>query len=532
MGAGRESVPPGPPGARGICEPAPMDGAGEGEGESIEPIPAAEAFASPFPPPPPPEPPLPPPRSRKWAWIVVGLGLAVAAALVVFGVFVLGGDDGIDYPDEWDDRVADLADFVEEERGERYDHPVEVEFLTEEEYSERTRSDEAELTAEDEEDLDAAEALFRAFGLAEGDLDLFDSINEISDSGTLAFYDPETDRITVRGTEMTVDLEVTLVHELTHALQDQFADLVEIQEDAADGADDAVRGLIEGDAVLVEQAYVDEELTDEERAQYDDISETQADDALEDLTDVPEALLAFFQAPYAFGPPFVLAVETDREINEAFEDPPASDEQLMDPGRYLADDAPLEVDQPEVDEDAEVLDEGVVGALAWYLTLAERIDPFVALTAVDGWGGDAYVLTGDEDATCIHAAVRTDSDADTDELLAAVQEWAAALPEGMASATLGDDDDTILVDSCDPGGEADLALTGRGADALAIPVTRSYIYADAATVFADDDATCVADTAVRGLSFEQVTDQAGTVFTDGTFDSLVQDAVVSCDVDF
>jgi len=125
----------------------------------------------------------------------------------------------------------------------------------------------------------------------------------------------------------------------------------------------------------------------------------------------------------------------------------------------------------------------------------------------------------------------TDSDGDRDELLAALEEWAGTLPDGMATVTPGDDG-AIVVDSCDPGDEADLALTGRGADAVAIPVTRSYVYADAATVFDDADATCISDTAVRGLTFDQIADPEGTVYTDGTFDSIAQAALTSCDVDF
>ena len=39
-------------------------------------------------------------------------------------------DDGPGHPDEWDPRVADLAAFVEDERGLDFDHPVYVDFLT------------------------------------------------------------------------------------------------------------------------------------------------------------------------------------------------------------------------------------------------------------------------------------------------------------------------------------------------------------------------------------------------------------------
>lgn len=451
-----------------------------------------------------------------------------AVGIATGGVLVSSSrDDGIDYPDEWDPRVADLAGFVEGERGESFEHPVTVEFLTPEEYSERTRSDASELTLEDEESLEAAAALFRAFGLAEGEVDLFDSSNDIADTGTLAFYDPVSDSVTVRGTDLTVDLRVTLVHELTHALQDQIVDLVDMQADAGEMGSTAVRGLIEGDAVLVEQAYVDQVLTDDERTAYETASVSASDQATADLGDVPASLLAFFGAPYAFGPPFVLAAQAERDIDAVFRVPPETDEHLMDPARYLADDEPLEISTPDVDEDLEVLDEGSVGSLAWFLTLAERIDPFQAMTAIDGWGGDAYVLSDDGDRTCVRAVAYGDTERDVEELTTALEAWAASLPAGMATVT-ATDDGGVDVESCDPGDAADLDVTGRGADALAVPVTRSYLFADAVTVFDPDDAFCVADAAVRGLTLDQLSDPTGTVFTDGTFDAISRMAIQAC----
>ncbi len=113
--------------------------------------------------------------------------------------------------------VADLADFVEEERGRSFEHPVYVDFLTEDEYTDLARTEEDDLSDADRETLEQAEAMHRAMGLAEGDLDLLAALNDVVDSGTLAFYDSDVDRVRVRGTDLTPGLRVTLVHELTHA---------------------------------------------------------------------------------------------------------------------------------------------------------------------------------------------------------------------------------------------------------------------------------------------------------------------------
>ena len=67
---------------------------------------------------------------RRWpaALGVIAVGLLVIGAVaVVTDQFT---DDGPGHPDEWDPRVADLAAFVEDERGLDFDHPVYVDFLT------------------------------------------------------------------------------------------------------------------------------------------------------------------------------------------------------------------------------------------------------------------------------------------------------------------------------------------------------------------------------------------------------------------
>ena len=71
-----------------------------------------------------------------------------------------------------------------------------------------------------------------------------------------------------------------------------------------------------------------------------------------------------------------------------------------------------------------------------YLVLAARLDPEVALTAAEGWGGDRYVAytkRGTGGRECVRVAIRGDTAADTEEIGDAFEEWSAALPDGAAS---------------------------------------------------------------------------------------------------
>jgi hypothetical protein len=255
----------------------------------------------------------------------------------------------------------------------KFDHPVPVEFLTPEEYRDEVELDETDLVADDEAFYEDQAALLRALGLAEGDLDLLDARNELADGGTLAFYEPAAERIVVRiddpgdtgdADEIDVGLEVTLVHELTHVLQHQHLPDLFPEDETTGGESFAMTGLVEGDAMRIELDYVDS-LDRDEQAEYDEITADQFEDRQEAVADVPASMVAFFEAPYLLGDPFVTLLDAmgDVAVDEAFAEPPSSDEQLIDPFRYLDADQPDLLDPPEVEGD--VVDDGDFGAVGW-----------------------------------------------------------------------------------------------------------------------------------------------------------------------
>ncbi len=98
-------------------------------------------------------------------------------------------DDTPRYPDEWDPRVADLVQFVQDERGLLFDHPVAIDFLTADQYSDLVAADD-QPTASDTKELQQFEGELRAVGLLSGDVDLAASMGELQDAGTLAFLRP------------------------------------------------------------------------------------------------------------------------------------------------------------------------------------------------------------------------------------------------------------------------------------------------------------------------------------------------------
>jgi hypothetical protein len=448
-------------------------------------------------------------------------------------IYLATDDEGPSYPDEWDRRLVDLAAFVEDERGLRFDHPVAVDFLTAEEYSERTRVQESELTREDQRLIEERTAPLRALGLVPDDFDAVESANELSDTATVAYYDPLRERIVVRGTATTTDLRVTLAHELVHVLQDQHFGLEEMLDEGGLKGDrlSGHLALIEGDATRIQQVYV-RSLPGAERDDYLDAAGETADEAQEQLEAVPGVLVATEGAPYALGPSLVELIAAEGgngAVDEAFDDPPATTEHMVDPRSYFAGDPALEVAAPVVPTGGEqVGEDDSLGALPIFLLLSERIDPLVALSAADGWGGDAYVVYDRRGTTCIDLAVEGDSARDGDELLEAFQAWVSAGPPGAARAR--SDGDLSVLSACDPGSGAE--PSGLALDALTLPAVRAQVMVAAGgAADAADEAFGAANCFVRVVPLPQLVQANESPDPPAAVRTAIDRAIAKCRVE-
>jgi hypothetical protein len=368
-------------------------------------------------------------------------------------------------PRAWDERVAELADFVERERGLDFKHPVPVRFLTDARFRRELATDDADLTREEREELEEAGAFLRALGLIQLDAKtLFEKSSELDAGAVLAFYDFDEKEVVVRGTQLDIATRVTVVHELTHVLQDQYFDLTKL-EDEAGSAVGAVDALVEGDAIRLEDEYVSTLSQADQDAYGQALDQQAAEFEGAFRRDVPAVLQILSGAPYSLGPTLVEAIAVDRgekAIDTAFRNPPTSDKQILTPSAYLTGDKPRRVDVPRLTTgEKRVGKPDTIGALALYLMLSARVDPEVALTTVDSWAGDSFVQFQRGNMACIRAAFVGPDPANTERIAAALDQWVALGRRDTATADRVNG--TATLTACDPGrAPADTKITAAG----------------------------------------------------------------------
>lgn len=468
--------------------------------------------------PPPPGPTPTRTRRRQGARLAVMGALAATVVLVVaLGAWatLTGSDTGpatadgeasaVGAPTGWDPRIDPLVAFVAEARGRPFLAPVTVEFLDEAAFLAAVEASEGEGTDEDRASLDLVAAQLGALGLVDTDLDIAAATRQLVRDGALAFYDTDDDVIRVRGTELDAARRVTVVHELTHAWQDQHLDLSRL--DTYDDARASVlRVLGEGDATFVENRYVaslgqaDQQAIERQRAAL-------ADRAAVDVAAVPVVLQALFASPYVIGAPFVVMLDADGgtvAIDDALVDPPAAEVALLSPARFFEGVEPVAVTAGGLPPGAEQLGDDEFGALGLYLALADRLDPRVALDAVDGWAGDRVLTYRQAGRACVAIGVRGVDAPATGRLAAAFQSWVAAGPAGEASVQTVDD--RPVLQSCEPDGGPGVEPGSSAATALQYVALRLTVFEQILTQTGADvaRAACFADTVVDQIPPEEL----------------------------
>ena len=315
------------------------------------------------------------------------------------------------------------------------------------------------------ESLRAAEVSLKAFGLIPESMKLDRYLPDLLTTQVAGYYDTERKYLAmVRRSGATPSSEgegssaedTVLVHELTHALQDQSFDLEKLQQedDPLAKLGTALTALAEGDATLTMMNFLSqssfESLPNAERVMGAMAADPDA--MMSALPDLPGAN-QFAQAPvwlrnllfgYLQGMTFCISVRTrggQKLLDYAFAtDPPRSTEQVLHPEKWHTHrDDPVAIRLPDLGPDLpgyRKAADGVMGELSVRSLLRQESpgDRGRAAAAAAGWGGDRFaVYEKDGGERLLVWVTDWDSEADAREFRTAL----AALGHGWRVETAG-----------------------------------------------------------------------------------------------
>ncbi len=222
------------------------------------------------------------------------------------------------------DRAMARVEYVRERP---FETQVPVETITRAEYSERTSGGGSETDAQTQYNR-WNDQVWKALFIVGEDGSSADAIGATFSGAVGGFYSPQQDRIVLvvsEGEALQIS-EATLVHELNHAMQDQYHDLTASQlSGQTQDADLAVDGLVEGEANYVEDRF-DKRCGDE----WDCLSEPSSDGS--GPGNLNFGILQTLLQPYQDGPVFVDQVVQEQgweAVGQLFENPPETTSQVI-----------------------------------------------------------------------------------------------------------------------------------------------------------------------------------------------------------
>jgi hypothetical protein len=351
-------------------------------------------------------------------------------------------------------------------------------------------------------ELDVSRSILVAFGFVPADVDLRRTMVDLLAAEVVGLYDPRTDRLFVRRdvaaslatpSEAAQEARMVLVHELTHALQDQHFQTLDDGADEAwsDDAESVVTCLAEGDATttmivaaLARGGAPDRTLQPGLRAALRQ-SGTATIPGSDALRVAPPYFAHVLAAAYLEGAAFVSELRSVggwAAVDEAHREPPRATRDVLHTDRYLAGDALVEVELPPT---LPPLDgagwrrgaTAVLGELETGAFLLPLDDPARLWSAADGWVGDRFVVyESPQGAPALVWRLRFASAAEAAELAHAAADATVAAGRGPCDPRPGAGDVALW---CEGGADwiqstgADVVvLRGMPGEAAALEVAR------------------------------------------------------------
>lgn len=349
-------------------------------------------------------------------------------------------DSDLSSADELDAFVDEAIEFIETTRGREFlDDPV-VLALDDDDFVARLDSDLAEQFAEQADEIEMYNHFYRSLAMIGPGESIDEVYREFGAAGVLGFYDPTTDELVVRQVgDLSLATKSTIVHELTHAFDDQHLDLDRPEyDDREDEIPWTFSAAVEGSASWLESQWRSQ-LTGQEQAAL--LAEELSFGGASDFDAFEISFLLYELSVYTYGEPFIEGVvrrDGVDAIDAVIAEPPATSEQVIDPPAFFSDEGALAIDAPPADGEVEVSEVGGA-ALIDALFQGNLIRQTVA------WGGDQLVIWADGDSSCVRWDIRADDELGAAGLQSGFERWIDIVGNGTVTVV---DATTIRVDRC------------------------------------------------------------------------------------
>lgn len=369
----------------------------------------------------------------------------VRAAAVIVLLLAAGGTCVFPQEASQSEKLLALADelipLAARLRGLQPKTPIQKGIKTKEEISQTLRNEAGGREVKGA--LEQEGVLLKKLGLIPTGMDYVDFRLKLLAEQIGGYYDPEKKALFVAGWLSAEEQKPALVHEITHALQDQYFDLGRMmRRDRASHNDDrslAHQSFVEGDATAIMMDYLLEPmgmsfLRLPDLAPIFRMQLSMKSGQFEVLQSAPEYLREILMFPYLAGLSFQQKARANgaawSAVDRMYADLPSSTEQILHPEKYLVRrDDPIPVvikdPSPRLGKGWKLTYRNVLGEFSISLLLKLHLPEDVARAAACGWGGDQVILVrnGGTGESAVIFEARWDDKESSDRLYAALSLW-------------------------------------------------------------------------------------------------------------
>jgi hypothetical protein len=247
-------------------------------------------------------------------------------------------------------------------------------------------------------EISGVERTYRRFGLIADTLQLRPFMLELLTEQVVGYYDPATKVLYVVDGSKPETVNVTVTHELIHALQDQYLNLDSIQKTTGNNDRQvAAQAVIEGQATFdqVKAMLGSNNLAATLPGGWDRVRDMIRDNqsGMGVFQSAPMIIQETLIFPYLSGAEFMRRFDETHIGKVPYDSMPVSTEQILHSSAYDSRDVPATITFPELGGGAKSVYTNNLGEFETRLFLFQHLqDQNGAIRGAAGWDGDRFVL--------------------------------------------------------------------------------------------------------------------------------------------